>query len=160
MKTYQNALIALTLTSLAWVAVAEAGPRDRGGRGLLPPSGYLELTEEQIDAAQAIREQTRDSIEPIRDEMRALRGQLKANFESGDPDATEVGQLMIDIHAQRQQLRTLREDAEGQFAALLTAEQLEKWENFKELRRGRGGRRAGPGDDGLAFGRRFGGPGQ
>ncbi len=155
--TYRkSAFIALTLTaSVAWIAVAEAGPRDRGAdRGLLPPPGYLELTDEQSDAAQAIREEIRSTVEPIRDEMRALREQLEVAFDSGAPDATEVGQLAIDMHDHRQQLRTIRRDAESQFSALLSAEQLEKWGNFKELRR-RGGKRhhRGPGE-------RFGEPGE
>ena len=151
----QSALIALTLTtSLALAAVAQAGPHGRGGgRGLLPPPGYLELTEDQIDAAKAIREQTRDLVEPIRAEVRSLRQQLAATLDGETPDATEVGQLAIDIHSQRQQLRVLRQDAESQFAALLTAEQLERWENFKDLRSRRGERHPRG-----RFGGRFGEP--
>ncbi len=57
---------------------------------------------------------------------------------------------------------TTRENAESRFAALLTAEQLEKWENFKELRKGRrGARRGGHGGPfGAGFGDGFGPPEQ
>ncbi len=118
------------------------GPGGQGGPGrhMFPPPGYLDLTDEQIEATQAIREVTRTELEGTRETGRALREQLQAALEGDAPDATEVGQLTLDLHALRQQTRAVLEDAESQFAALLTAEQLEKWENFKELR----GNRRGP----------------
>ncbi len=155
--TYRKgALIALTLTiTLALAAVAQARPHGRGaGRGLLPPPGYLELTDEQLEAAKGIRQEAHGAVEPIRAEMRTLHQQLEAAFENDAPDATEVGRLTIDIHSQRQQLQAIRQDAESQFSALLTADQLERWENFKDLRGRRDGRRhrGGPGEPGGRFG--------
>ena len=163
------ALVALALlTLLPLAALAEPGWGRRGGgpggpggpgRHLFPPPGYLDLTEEQIEAAQAIRETVRDRMEGVREEVRALREQLRAALDSETPDATEVGQLAIALDAHRQAVRAVFEAAEADFAALLTAEQLEKWENFKELRghrrgprhreRARDGSGFGPGSDQL-----------
>ena len=122
--------------------IGPGGPGGRGGPGrhIFPPPGYLDLTEEQIEATQAIRESVRAELEGTREAGRTLREQLHAALEGDDPDATEVGQLAIELHALRAQTRIVLEDAESQFAALLTPEQLEKWENFKELR----DRRRGP----------------
>ena len=124
----------------------QQGPGHRGpgpGGGMIPPADYLDLSEEQAEAAQALREASRAQLDGVREETRALHEQLKATLDSESPDATIVGQLVIDIHALRQRVRAAHEDVESQFADLLDAEQLEKWENFKELResrRGPGGR--------------------
>ncbi len=140
-KTLAIVAIAL-LALLPLAAVAESGDRHRGrgpGRGMFPPPGYLDLSEEQIEATEAIREEVRSEMRATRSETRTLREALRALLEGDDPDAAEVGQLMIELHGLKQQTRAILEGAESRFAALLTAEQLEKWENFKELRKGRRG---------------------
>ena len=157
---------AITLTAVALVALlplaafAEPGPGHRGrgpGKGFLPPPGYLDLSDEQIEASRAIRESVRAEMEPLRDERRALREQLKTALEDENPDAAAVGQMVIEIHGLRGQTRTILENAEGQFSALLTAEQLEKWENFKELRSSRRGPRHRGAGSGFGGGSSFGG---
>ena len=148
--TQRNAIVLAAIALLALLplaAIAEPGHGYRGrgpARGLLPPPGYLDLTEEQIEAAEAIREGVRSEMSAARDERRTLREQLKAMLDGESPDAKAVGQLAIDLHAMRERTRATLEDAEARFVELLTAEQLEKWENFKELRQGRrGGRHRG-----------------
>ena len=142
------ALIVTTfLTFLAVAAFAAPGDRLRGdghrgggpGRGMFPPPGYLDLSAEQIEATQAIREGVRAELSANREETRTLRESLKAALDGDNPDSATVGQMMIDLHGLRQQTRATMEAAESQFAALLDAEQLEKWENFKELRQSRRG---------------------
>lgn len=153
----------LALTALALLAllplVALASPGERHGRGpgrgMFPPPGYLDLSDEQIEATQAILEGVRAEMSGTREERHALREELKAILDSDNPDANAAGQLVISLHDLRQQTRAILEDAENQFAALLTAEQLEKWENFKELRESRRGRR-GPGRGGDFSGDGFG----
>ena len=169
------ALIAILLIAVVPVLALAApgdGPGERGrfGRGFgpghdgprgpfLPPPGYLDLTDEQIDAAGLIRDGLRDEMGALRDQHRALRDELDAALDSDSPDAATVGQLVIDLHAQRPQFRSLLESAEAEFAALLDDEQLPKWENWKELRQSRRGERGerrrhrerrgfGPGPDG------------
>ena len=141
------ALALLTLLPLAAFAGPGDGPGHRGpaGRGpggpIIPPPGYLDLTEDQIEAAEALRDDARAQLEGVREQMQALREQMKAELDTDNPDAQTVGQLAIDIHNLRDRVRGVREDTEAQFAALLDAEQLEKWENFKELRENRRGPR-------------------
>ncbi len=145
-------LVLLPLAALAAPGSDRDRDRDRGrghghgpGRGMFPPPGYLDLSEEQIEAAREIRESVRAEMEASREATAALREELKAALDGGDPDAAAVGEMVIELHGLREQTRAIFEDAESQFAAILTAEQLEKWENFKELRRNRRGpRRGGP----------------
>ena len=144
-------LLAVALVALLpLAAIAAPGDRDRErgrgpGRGMFPPPGYLDLTAEQTEAAEAIRESTRAELQAVHEERETLRGELEATLDSDAPDATSVGQLVIELHGLRAQTRVTLEEAESRFAALLTAEQLEKWENFKELRQSRRrGRPRGP----------------
>ncbi|MCP3959403.1 MAG: periplasmic heavy metal sensor [bacterium] len=140
------AVALLALLPLAAFAGPGEGPGHRGhGRGpdgpMIPPPGYLDLNDEQIEAAEALRDDARAQLEGVREQTRALHEQMKAALETDNPDALTVGQLAIEIHGLRDRVRTVREDVETQFAALLDAEQLEKWENFKELRESRRGPR-------------------
>lgn len=134
------------------------GPGHHGGP-LLPPPGYLDLSEEQRQAARAIHESFREGLRGDHEEMRGLRQQLHQALESENPDPTEVGRLMIDLHSRRDGFHAAREAATAEFEALLTPEQLEKWQNFKELRESRHGRHGrhghgegGPGKHGRGFG--------
>ena len=175
-------LIAISLAALLPVlALAGDGPRDRGmgpgfgpdpgsrgyggfgggGRHFLPPPGYLDLTAEQIEAVEAIRDRVRSETEALREQHRALRDELEEALNSDHPEPAAVGQLVIDLHTQRPQFRAILESADAEFSALLTGEQLQKWENFKELRQSRGHRERfrhrehrgfGPGPDGVGPG--------
>ena len=147
---------ATLLILLPLAAIAAPGDRHgRGpGRGMFPPPGYLDLTDEQVEAAEAIRAETREQVGALREETGTLREALKATLDGDNPDAAAVGEMVIELHGFRQQTRSILQDAESQFAALLTDEQLEKWENFKELRKGRRGfgRRGAHGGFGAGFG--------
>ena len=125
---------------------------------------FLELTDEQIASWEAQQEATRAQLEPLREESQANRQELRDLLEGDAPDATVVGQTVLDGKALREQTQAIHEAAKADFEALLTAEQLERYETFQELRpdRRRGGRR-GPGRRGGRGGRfgdgegRFGG---
>ncbi|MEM7349881.1 MAG: hypothetical protein AAF657_03685 [Acidobacteriota bacterium] len=146
------ALIALALTvSLPLTALAEPGLGERGARRgrILPPPGYLDLSDEQIEAAEALRESFRPDFEALRSETQDLRQQLQTALAEATPAPTQVGELVIVLEGQKARMSELRAAVEGQFAALLNEEQLARWENFKELREGRVERRKG------RFGKRF-----
>lgn len=128
-----------------------AGPTN--GRGFARLADYLELTDEQIAAAQEIFEANRDAAEPLRDEHLALREELMALLDGDAPDPQAVGELAIALHDGRETLRGLREDAWDDFKALLTADQLDKLEELGEVRRHFGpGPGGGPGDGPGPFG--------
>lgn len=136
-------LIVLALALLVPVAALAQpgdGPEDtahgRPGllRQLLPPAGYLQLTDEQKDAVRDLVRELRDAVEPLREEQRTLGEQLRAELDSDAPDVNTVGQLTLDLHAVRDQIRDEVAAAEEAFRAILTPEQQTKWDNFKELR--------------------------
>ncbi len=131
-------------------AIAQPGPGFRpGGPGgleegpgagdrhlhLLPPPGYLQLTEEQRGDVQPILEALREDLGALREAQHALREQLRDELGAEEPDVVAVGQLTVELHALRGESREALQAAEGQFVRVLTPEQLQKYENFKELRR-------------------------
>lgn len=152
MSAKKLSLIALAFALLAPVAVLAQpdgsgdGPPGRQGlvRQLLPPPGYLQLTDEQKDATRGLAEELRVTLEPLREEQRALGAELRDELASDDPDATTVGQLTLDVRAVGDEIRDELAAFEEAFRALLDADQQTKWDNFRELRQLQ--RRRGPRD--------------
>lgn len=119
----------------------EDGPGPRGFRG---PGRFLELTEEQQAAARDIFERRRPEMQALHEQMRENRTLLRESLESGNPDPTAVGELVIEGHALRQKSRTLREDSKAAFEGLLTPDQKRKLEML-EAARAAGGPKGRPG---------------
>lgn len=124
------------------------GPGGRGMRELrhlLSPPGYLDLSEEQMQAVHELVEGLRNELEPLHEQSQNLRQQLNDALESESPNATTIGQTMLDLRALREQTRQIFPSYEERFARLLTPEQLTKWQAFRELRELRREHRRGPG---------------
>lgn len=134
------------VAGLAVSALAQGPGRGHGGppgveghRGHRAPSverlaRFLELTDEQIEAAKAIRKATAAQVEPVREAQKALHEELRSLLDADSPDATAIGEVAIELHQGREQIHALREQAKADFEALLTAEQLEKLEGLKDVR--------------------------
>lgn len=138
--------------------LAFAQPKERLARHEAEPGArvdrmvrFLDLSESQEEELRAIFEANRAALEQNREAGRANRLALKEALDVDSPDATTVGQLMIDGKNLREQAKADREALQEQVASVLTEEQLAKWEGFQKGRRHddrRGGKRgprgAGP----------------
>lgn len=133
------------------------GTHGPGGFPLRALAAFLDLTDAQIEDAKALLEDLAAELRPLGEEARALREELATLLGSADPDPAEVGALVIELHGIGDRMKAARDEFDAAFSALLTPEQLERWETLKEARRlfrgpGRGGhhgRGPGPGADGL-----------
>ena len=112
---------------------------------------HLDLTDAQIEETRALVEAFRTEVQPLHDELRVNHQELRALLDTESPDATAVGLLVLETDAARDQLRARREILVSDFAALLTTEQLERfealqerWQARRDKRGGRGGRGEGP----------------
>lgn len=105
-----------------------------GIRELLPPPGYLQLTDGQKEAAKGLAEDLRAAIEPIREELQAKREALRDAIEADDPNAAEIGQLVLDVRALEGQVRDEVKAAGDAFRDLLDTDQQLKYDHFLELR--------------------------
>jgi len=137
-----------------------AGGAD-GGSPLRGPAGFplrgltafLDLTEQQIEDARALLEDLAAELRPLAEEARGVREELHALLETDDPDPAEVGALVVELHGIGDEMRAARDEFDTAFSALLTPDQLERWEVLKDARgvfrghgrRGHGGRGPGPG---------------
>jgi Spy/CpxP family protein refolding chaperone len=109
------------------------GPGEPGGREEFLARA-LDLTDEQKAAANTIHEQVRAKAEPLMEQNRAQRDEIRALLDGANPDATEIGRKMIAAHATGEQLKALHDEAMTRISALLNAQQLEKFKKLQEMR--------------------------
>lgn len=124
---------------LAAVAMAQPGGMHgrRGFGGHMDPdrlADYLSLTEAQKPQVQQLREKTKLAMEPLFQEHRQLAEAVRTALES-KADAATVGTAVIAAHEHGEKIRALREQHETELEAILTPEQLERWQALKETRR-------------------------
>ena len=126
-------------TSLAVQRGGGHGPRGSGGRGggINIPSErmlrrILDLTDEQNEKVNLLREAARASVEPLVEERRERREQLKAALDVDTPDPLRVGELVVASRAGREKMRVISESNRDSFRAILTEKQIAKLEKMKD----------------------------
>jgi Spy/CpxP family protein refolding chaperone len=97
----------------------------------------LNLTEAQREQVKALHEQQREAMRPVMEQQRQLRKQIREALESGNADATRIGQLEIQAFQLRQQMKAARDKQHEAFLSLLTPEQKEQFEKMREQRKER-----------------------
>jgi Spy/CpxP family protein refolding chaperone len=173
-KTLNLAALALAVVTVAAALPLLAQGRGRGGGGGGPAaeegSGrpllaklalYLDLDDAQKAQARQIFEDARAQAEPIRQANHDLAAQLRDALAADPPDPDAVGNLTIEIHANRETLRGIREAGQTSFRAILTEEQRLRLDALRDARRifGRHNRNAdGAGPDGGGGGEPSDGP--
>jgi Spy/CpxP family protein refolding chaperone len=134
-------LIALLALPLAAQAQQGRGPRDpreilRNPRAL---ARYLQLTPAQVAAAQKLQADLKAEVEPLRENGKQLRDALKAELDATSPNACKVGDALLAVRANEQKIKDALEEFDQKFSALLTPEQLARYEALKEAARLLGG---------------------
>jgi protein CpxP len=134
------AVLALGLAGVGLAADEGAGRGEGFGRG----RGHgrhggdfmrsLNLTDDQKAQLKSMREQQHEALKPVFEQERALRDQIRQALDSGNADAARVGQLEIQAHKLRQQIRAEREKGMAAFVGVLTPEQKAQWEKMKQER--------------------------
>ena len=90
----------------------------------------LNLTAEQQATAKQLFQDLKAKAAPIHQAQQALHTQLKSALAVPNPDAATVGQVVIQIHQNREQLKPVMQGFHQQLEALLTPDQLAK---FKQM---------------------------
>ena len=104
----------------------------------------LDLTDEQIEEVKLLKEAAKLSLEPLVEERRALREQLKAAMDTDTPDALLVGELVIGSRNVSEDIQAARESFADSFKTILTDEQLAKLEELQGRQGSGRGHRRGP----------------
>ncbi len=156
MKRTLTIAIALVSCLLILIPASAQGPRGGGGRGGIGPAGAnglpsrrvleraLDLSEEQFAELEMLLEAHREATKPLHEEIRALEKELRTELNAGTAGATEIGQIVIDVHGLRGQVHDAQQALQDSFRALLTDAQLAALEELSNRRgRGRRGSRGG-----------------
>ncbi|HEV8578190.1 MAG TPA: Spy/CpxP family protein refolding chaperone [Thermoanaerobaculia bacterium] len=96
----------------------------------------LNLTAEQKTAIQTLYDTLQTNVQPLRDQHKAQLEEIRTLLDETDPDPTTIGEKVIASHATIKQIEALFDNFATQVKALLTAEQLEKFETFLEMHDG------------------------
>ncbi len=133
------------------------GTQSGMGPGMGPQSGmpgggpaalveYLGLTETQAEQWQALHEDFFTSNQALFDQRRDLQDQLHELLATDNSDAGQVGTLVLSIRGVSDQIRAAHDQLQEDLKALLTPDQVEKFEAFLAARASMGHR--GPGGHG------------
>ena len=139
-RLLQTTALGLALAGLG-LAQAPAAARGRmgmmarrggalGGARQLLLFGYLGLSDAQKTHAQNIFDNAKAAAQPIRDQLKQARTNLRAAIEAGKP----VGDLAAAEGALTGKLIAIRANAQVQFRAILTPDQLNKLDQLKTRR--------------------------
>ena len=93
---------------------------------------YLKLTPTQVTTFKQLYEQLQATLKPLREEQRALSADLHEALDAASPDACAIGQIHIDLHEGREEIRAALEAFDDAFSAILTPQQLTRWNALKE----------------------------
>jgi Spy/CpxP family protein refolding chaperone len=136
MKTKSLLTASAFLAVLALPLLAEAArPPQNPGAILRNPralSRYLKLTPEQNATFKTLRQELQADLKPLQDQVPPLKEQLKTQLDAASPEACAVGQTAVALDAVRDDIRAAYEDFDTAFSAILTPEQLAKYEHLKE----------------------------
>src|ERR1035438_6656744 len=122
-------LIVIALAASALFAQGPGGPRMHRMSEQAKTTEvqtYLNLTDTQISSLQQLRQSERAALKPIFQQMGPLHESLRTQSQSGSPDATAVGKLVLSIQSLEQQAEPIRSSFQQQALAVLTADQKTK----------------------------------
>jgi Spy/CpxP family protein refolding chaperone len=93
---------------------------------------YLQLTPDQVSKAQPLFQALGNTLKSLRDQEEPLAQQLKTLLEGSNPSACDVGALVVQINGLHDQARAAAQTFDQAFSALLTPEQLAKYNALKD----------------------------
>ena len=100
---------------------------------------YLKLTPEQVTTMQTLLKELQATVKPLREAQKDLYRAYHAELEEANPSACDVGAAAIALHENREKIKDAFEVFDQKFSAILTPEQLAKYEALKEAARLLGG---------------------
>jgi hypothetical protein len=122
------ALGALLVLPTVAAAQESRAPRCNNFRAI---ARVLQLSATQSEQARSIYSELRTTVEPLHDQIAPLKEALEDLLDTATPSAADVGEVVIDIDGIHDQIAAARAAADDEFEAILTAEQVTRWERFQ-----------------------------
>jgi Spy/CpxP family protein refolding chaperone len=98
----------------------------------------LSLTADQQAAAKKLHEDLAAKAQPLMAQHHQQMKDIHALLDGGSADAADIGQKTIDAHATGQQLKALHDEFRTKFSALLSPDQLAKFQQIQAAHPERG----------------------
>jgi Spy/CpxP family protein refolding chaperone len=133
-KTKPLLIAAVAFLAIPLLAEAARPPQNPGAilRNPRALARYLRLTQEQVATFKTLREELQADLKPLQEQLKPLQEQLKTQLDAAAPDACTVGQTTVALDAVRDDIRAAYEEFDEAFSAILTPEQLARYEHLKE----------------------------
>lgn len=132
---------ALALSTVAVAAAGHGGPHAKGpmAERVLEHrferlAEYLELTEAQRAEAEALRERWLGDLRERHEANAASFETIHEMAAADNPDPTAIGELVIQMHREREAMRAAHESYHAELVKVLTPEQAEKLEAWEAAR--------------------------
>jgi Spy/CpxP family protein refolding chaperone len=137
------AVAAALLLALPLAAQPPKGPRDPGEILHNPRllARYLHLTADQVTATQKLAADLKAALGPLRQQEQTLRDAFQAAVSAANANPCDVGQAALAVRSNQEKIKAALDDFDTKFSALLTPDQLARYEALKALVHG------GDGDD-------------
>jgi len=137
-----TALVALLALPLA-AGAQQSNQKGRDPREILTNprllARYLNLTPDQVKTTQDLFKELKAKVEPLRQAQQGLRQTFYTDLEAANPNPCTVGQDAIALHQNEEAIKAALQDFDKKFSAILTPEQLTKYEALKAAARLFGG---------------------
>ena len=137
-----TALVALLVLPLA-AGAQQSNQKGRDPREILTNprllARYLNLTPDQVKTTQDLFKELKAKVEPLRQAQQGLRQTFYTDLEAANPNPCTVGQDAIALHQNEEAIKAALQDFDKKFSAILTPEQLTKYEALKAAARLFGG---------------------
>lgn len=91
---------------------------------------FLKLTPAQVETAKQLGQTLHNTTRPLHESLKPLHEQLRTQLDGAD--ACAIGDTVLQIEGVRDQIRAAREDFDEAFSAILTPQQLAKYEALKD----------------------------
>jgi Spy/CpxP family protein refolding chaperone len=135
----RNATLALaaflTLLALPFAAQAQRGPANPADVLSNPRAlaRYLRLTPDQIRTTQQLFADLHKTVEPLRQTGKTLHDAFEAALAATPQVPCNVGDAAVAVYNNNQKIKAAFEDFDARFSAILTPEQLARYEALKAL---------------------------
>jgi Spy/CpxP family protein refolding chaperone len=142
-RTLCLVLAAVLAIPLAAAAAQQSGDKARDPREILTNprllARYLKLTPEQVKTTQELFKELQATVKPLREARKGLYEAFYDELEAASPNPCSVGSAAIALHENGDKIRAAFEVFDQKFSAILTPEQLAKYQALKDAARLLGG---------------------
>jgi Spy/CpxP family protein refolding chaperone len=145
MKTRTTLLLLTSLVALLVLPLAaQSAEKARDPREILTNprllARYLQLTPAQVATTQTLFKELQATVKPLREVQKGLYEAFYRELEAASPSPCSVGAAAIALHENKEKIKDAFEVFDQKFSAILTPEQLAKYEALKDAARLLGGR--------------------